>query len=71
MTIEKAIKLLNLSIRTIPMTEEENDLLLELVRKWLIQHGEAWVRNNPLLECEWQQQRAELSRESATMPLRQ
>lgn len=46
------MRLLNLSIRTIPTSEEEDGLLLELVRAWLVQHGEAWVRNNPLLSKE-------------------
>ncbi len=56
-TLGKAIELLNLSSRSMPTSQREEDLLVALVRTWLIEHGEAWVRSNLRLECEWQRHR--------------
>lgn len=59
-TLGKAVELLNLSSRSMPTCRREEDLLVSLVRTWLIQHGEAWVRSNLRLEDEWQRHRTTL-----------
>lgn len=62
MTLPEAVRLLNLSFRTMPTSQREVEFLLALVRAWLIEHGESWVKNNPLLEREWQRRRIMLLR---------
>ncbi len=59
-TLGKAIELLNLSSRSMPTSRREEDLLVSLVRTWLIEHGEVWVRSNLRLEDEWQRHRTML-----------
>jgi hypothetical protein len=64
-TYGQAVQLLNLSFRSMPTSVREADLLVDLVETWLVQHGEAWVKANLLLEGEWLRQRATLLTRSA------
>jgi hypothetical protein len=63
-TYGQAVQLLNLSSRSMPTSVREADLLVDLVETWLVQHGEAWVKGNFLLEGEWLRQRTRLLTES-------
>lgn len=68
LTVEKAIALLGLSSRSMPSTPKEGELLVELVRMWLVEQGEAWVRGNFLLEYEWERHRQKLTAEPDRAP---
>ncbi len=59
--LEEAMCLLNLSGDSIPRTQDEEKLLLELVDSWKYTRGEAWVRNNFLLWYEWEERRRVLN----------
>jgi hypothetical protein len=57
MTVEKAIDLLQLTETQVPRNEDEQELLVRMVQKWIDQHGQEWVRNNFLLGLEWSRHR--------------